>query len=263
MKFDKKVVVITGASSGLGRQLSIDFSSEGASVVLFGRNEIELKKTFELCHSEHSSIVVGDVTNPESCSNLNEYTISKYGRIDVLILNAGISMWAEFDHIKNPESFKKLFDVNFWGAVNCIKSFTKDLHKSKGMVITISSVQGKIGVPYHSFYSASKHALQGLINSLRFEFNDIHLLTVLPHWVSGTNLRQTALNGNGQTTNDQKKSHTSESITVEECSRQILIAAFKRKRELILPFKLKMLTLLYSIYQPLAEKIIRSKVHSQ
>jgi short-subunit dehydrogenase len=178
-------------------------------------------------------------------------------------MNSGISMWAEFDKIQDIDQFRKLFDVNFWGVVNCLKSFVKDLHNSKGMVIAISSVQGKIGVPYHTFYSASKHALQGFFNSLRFEFTDIHLLTVLPHWVSGTNLRQNALNVDGIKTGEQKKSHTNESITVEECSKKILLAASLRKRELILPFKLKMLTWLYSIYQPLAEKIISSKVHSQ
>jgi short-subunit dehydrogenase len=263
LKFEKKIVVITGASSGLGRQLAIDFSSEGASVVLFSRNESELQKTFELCRSEHSSIVVGNVTDGESCNNLAEYTIAKYGRIDILVLNAGISMWAEFNAIKNIEEFKKIFDVNFWGCVNCLKSFTNELHKSKGMVIAISSVQGKIGVPFHSFYSASKHAVQGFFNSLRFEFSDIYFLTVLPHWISGTNLRQNSLNDSGQKINSLKKSHTSESISVEECSRKILNAAFQKKRELIVPFKLKMLTWLYSIYQPLAEKIIKSKVHSQ
>lgn len=263
MTFDKKVVVITGASSGLGRQLAINFSSEGASVVLFARNEAELKKTFELCNSPSSSIVVGDVTNPKDCNNLSEYTLSKYEKIDILVMNAGISMWTEFDKIQDIHVFKKLFDVNFWGTVNCLKSFVNGLHKSKGMVITISSVQGKIGVPYHTFYAASKHALQGLFNSLRFEFKDIHILTVLPHWVSGTNLRQNALNVDGVKTGEQKKSHTNESITVEKCSKEILRAALLRKRELILPFKLKMLTWLYSIYQPLAEMIIRSKVHSQ
>lgn len=261
--FDKKVVVITGASSGLGRQLAIDFASHGASVVLFSRNEDELQNTFELCNSVHSSIVVGDVTNPGDCKNLSEYTLTKYGRIDILVLNAGVSMWSEFDNIKDTEPFKKLFDVNFWGAVNCLKVFSKHLQTTKGMVIAISSVQGKIGVPFHTFYSASKHALQGFLNSLRFEFKDVHILTVLPHWVSGTNLRKNSLNLHGVKTGDQKKSHTDESINTEECSRHILIAAFKRKRELIFPFKLRLLTVLYSLYQPLAEKIIRAKVHSQ
>lgn len=263
MRFDKKVVVITGASSGLGRQLSIDFVNKGASVVLFSRDDKKLQETFDALDSQSSSLVVGDVTDPEKCNQLAEYTFNKYGRIDYLVLNAGLSMWAEFDKIENMNAYKNLFEVNFWGAVNCFKAFSKYLHKSKGMAIFISSAQGKIGVPYHSIYSASKHALQGFINSLRFEFNDIHLLSVMPHWVSGTNLRENALNSAGEKIHDQKKSHTSESVTVQECSKRILSAALKKKHELIIPFKLKMLIWLYSLNQRLAEKIIRAKVHSQ
>ncbi|QQS36362.1 MAG: SDR family oxidoreductase [Ignavibacteriales bacterium] len=263
MKFEKKVVVITGASSGLGRQLSIDFANEGSSVILFSRDETELKKTFELCNSQHSSMIVGDVSKKTDCINLAEYVKAKYAKADIIVLNAGVSMWTSFDEIDDTDQYRKMFDVNFWGTVNCIKAFSKQLHETAGMVIVISSLQGKIGVPFHTFYSASKHALQGLINSLRFEYHDINFLSVLPHWISGTNLRQNALDSKGSSIGDQKKSHTSESITVEECSKKILYAAVKKKRELIIPFKLKLLIWLYNIYQPLAEKIIRSKVHSQ
>ncbi len=263
MRFEKKVVVITGASSGLGRQLSIDFAREGASVILFSRNEEKLLETFNMLDSQSSSLVIGDVTDIEKCYQLAEYTFNKYGRIDYLVMNAGLSMWAEFDKIDNIGAFKNLFEVNFWGVVNSFKAFSKHLHSSKGMAIFISSAQGKFGVPYHTIYSASKHAVQGFINSLRFEFKDIHLLSVLPHWVSGTELRENALNSAGEKIHDQKKSHTSESVTVQECSKRILSAAFKKKHELIMPFKLKMLMWLYSLNQRLAEKIIRSKVHSQ
>lgn len=265
--FEGKTAVITGASSGLGRQLSIELSKNNCNLVLASRNVEELKVTAGLCKKNNISVSVvpTDITNPDDCKNIIEVSKSKFHRIDYLILNAGISMWAKFDEITDLNLFKKLMEVNYLGAVYLTYYSLPLLKLSNGLITVISSIQGIVPVPYHTGYAASKHALLGFFNTLRIELkNDgVDVLTVIPHWLRGTNLRNNALDKGGNLFGKSNLKHTKESVTLEECAEGIIDSMKKRKREFVIPSKLKLLSIINTVSPKTAEKIISSKVNDQ
>ena len=131
------------------------------------------------------------------------------------------------------------------------------------MVVAIASVQGKIGVPLHTGYVASKHAVLGFLETLRMEVDDVHILTVLPHWLRGTDLRQSAFGKDGETLGESSRPHNKESISLEDCSVAILKAMQKRKRELVIPWKLRALPWLQLINPKIVEWLVKGKVEAQ
>ncbi|MEA3444829.1 MAG: SDR family NAD(P)-dependent oxidoreductase, partial [Bacteroidota bacterium] len=157
-KFKDKVVIITGASSGIGRACAFEFADNGAIVVLAARREDELKKVEENINKLGGRAVAikTDVRVIDDCINLIDKTIEKYGKIDVLINNAGISMRASFEDM-DLVVMKELMDTNFYGAVYCTKFALPYLLKQKGTIIGISSISGLTPLPGRTGYSASKH----------------------------------------------------------------------------------------------------------
>jgi len=262
-----KTIVITGASSGLGASLAEQLSLHKTNLVLFSRNIDKLQSVAKTCEANGSKrlVVQGDISNPEDCKKLFDETILNFSTIDHLVLNAGISMWAELEEITDLSLFQKLIDTNYLGAVYLIHFCLPALIKSKGMITAISSIQGKIAVPHHTGYVASKHALTGFLNTLRMEVKDkgVDVMLVMPHWLRGTDLRKNAFDKNGKQIGESKKEHSKESITLEECSRKIIKGMTNRKRELIIPGKLKALTWLNLFFPNLAEKIVMGKVEEQ
>ncbi len=265
--FREKTVIITGASSGLGSALARAFSKLGARLVLCSRNEEKLKETGRLCRKPGSSpvTVVGDVTNPGDCKRLVETAISSHGTIDYLIANAGVSMWARFEDVQDISIFGKIMETNYLGAVHCIYYALPHLRKSSGMIVAVSSIQGKIGVPLHTGYGASKHALQGFLASLRAELggSGVDILTVLPHWVRGTQLRSNAFQKDGKAVATSPKQHSKASISLQECSKAILKAMQKRQAELVIPPKLKLLLWLNLISPKIVDFLVKGKVEQQ
>lgn len=166
-----KVVVITGASSGIGEALALFYASLGASLVLAARRSDKLKSVADKCSKLGSPVlcVQADVSKEEDCKNLIEKTIDETGRIDILILNAGITMLKRLDELKNLDGVKKLMDVNFWGTVYCTFHALKYLKESRGTICVVSSLLGKGWAPTRTAYAASKHALDGFFHSLRLE----------------------------------------------------------------------------------------------
>lgn len=262
-----KTALITGASSGLGRALTIALAKEGLNLILSGRAEDRLTQTENLVKKYGVSVlsIKADLTNPDECKNLIESGHAHFGTIDYLILNAGISMWSNFSDIKDISIFDKLMRTNYLGSVYCTHYALPYLIKSKGLIVAITSIQSKISVPHHTGYVASKHALYGFFNTLRMELEreGVDVLTALPHWIKGTNLRVNALNGLGKKRGKNTLIHTGESISLEECTRKTIDAMKKRKKEIIIPFKLKILTWLIVFSRSLAEKIIVSKTNEQ
>jgi short-subunit dehydrogenase len=265
--FLNKNIVITGASSGLGAALAKELSQYKSNLILFSRNIDKLNEVVISCNVKGAKAIAvqGDVTKPEDCKRLVETTINNFGSIDYLVLSAGISMWAEFEEVIDLSIFQKLIETNYLGAVYLTHHFLPHLIKSKGLITAISSIQGEIAVPYHSGYVASKHALTGFLNTLRIELKDkgVDVMLVKPHWLRGTNLRKNAFDKNGKKIGESKKEHNKESISLEECSRKILKGMINRKRELVIPAKLKLLTLLNLLFPNLAEKIVMGKVKEQ
>jgi short-subunit dehydrogenase len=272
--FLNNTIVITGASSGLGASLAkkiVSYSFQpgtgGPNLVLFSRNFEKLQQVVNECKEKGGSAIAiqGDVTKHEDCKNLVDKTIKTYGSINHLVLNAGVSMWAPFEVISEPSLFYKLIETNYLSAVNLIHLFLPYLKKSKGMITAVSSIQGNIAVPNHSGYVASKHALTGFLNTLRMELKNtgVDIMLVKPHWLRGTDLRKNAFDKNGNKIGESKREHSKESISLEECSRKIIEGMIKRKRELVIPPKLKLLEWLNLIKPSLVENIVSGNVKEQ
>ncbi|MCX6291968.1 MAG: SDR family oxidoreductase [Bacteroidetes bacterium] len=229
-----KIIVITGASSGIGKSCAEVFAKAGSKLVIAARNaeslalvENELKKITEVIS------VVADVSKEEDCRKLVEATVNRFGCIDVMICNAGISMRALFEQA-DLSVLKKLMDTNFWGTVYCTKHALPHLLRSKGSVVGISSIAGKKGLPGRSGYSASKFAIEGFLESLRVENlkKDLHVLVACPGFTA-SGIRESSLTSDGskQATSprDEKKM-----MTPEVVAEHVYKAVVKRKRDLIL-----------------------------
>ena len=263
--FRDKVCIITGASSGLGKSLALHLAKEKATVVLFARSEPQLKEVSEACQKEGANtlVVCGDITKAADCLFLIDQVIQEFQQIDYLINNAGLSMWSAFSDISELDAFEKLIAVNYLGSVYCTHFALPYLIKSKGLVVAISSLQGRYGVPYHTGYSAAKHAVHGFFNALRFELSnkDVGVLIVTPGWLQGTNLRANALVAN----EEKKFRHQSSKsgISLEVCSKTILNAMIQRKKELCMPKKMKLLFLLDILFPRLAAWYVLRRVKQE
>ena len=263
--FCDKAAIITGASSGLGAALALELAKQGAHLTLFARREDKLGETAEQCRGLGAQVVtvVGDVTRIEDCEQLIEETIAAFGRIDYLIANAGISMWARFDEVEDLEMFRKLMETNYLGLVYCVHVALPHLKVSKGMIVGIASVQGKFGVPLHTGYGASKHAVLGFLNALRLEVEEVRVLTILPHWLEGTNLRQHAFGKDGEALGDSSQRHNKEAMSLKYCCKAILKAVRKQKRELVLPWHHRALPYLQLIHPKIIEWLVKRKMRDQ
>jgi dehydrogenase/reductase SDR family protein 7B len=232
---DRKVVIITGASSGIGKASALVFAKKGFAVVINARSSEKLKLVEQELRQVHADVVavVGDVSVEDECKFLIDQAIQRFGRIDVLINNAGMSMRALFNGI-DLTVLKKLMDINFWGAVYCTYYALPHLIKSKGSVVGVSSIAGKKGLPGRTGYSSSKFALEGFLETIRTENlkNGLHVLVACPGFTA-TEIRSHAFNASGvaqgETPLDESKLMTSDQVAA-----RILYAVEHRKRDLIL-----------------------------
>src|SRR5262249_36159463 len=149
----------------------------------------------------------------------------KFGRIDHLVLCAGLGMWARFDAVTDPMLFERLIAVNYLASVYCAHAALPHLRQSQGLITVISSLQGRVGVPLHTGYAAAKHALHGFFDSLRIEVEPgkPNILMVLPHWVD-TGLRQNAVGPTGEAMGDSARRHGSHPLPAAEAARLIVQA---------------------------------------
>ena len=170
--FKDKIVVITGSSMGIGKSLALKLAQMGSKVVLNGRNKERLDQTFkEFCDQNFDALAInGDISNPYDCELLISKTIEKYGSIDIIVNNAGISSFGDVDDL-TPETARKVMDVNYLGSHFVSHYAIPYLKKSKGHLIFIGSLAGIFGLPSFSVYSASKMALTSLAESLKIELN--------------------------------------------------------------------------------------------
>ena len=166
-----------------------------------------------------------------------QQTIDAYGSIDILVLNAGISMWAEFEKIEDISFFNTLMAVNYTGSVNCLHAALPELKKSGGKIAAITTAQALIGFPHHSGYAASKHALHGFLDTLDMELEGkIHFLNAYLGWIKGTNLRQSAYGADGSTIGEERHEHNHHAIDLEECTSGIVRAIKSNKKTVLIPY---------------------------
>ena len=226
-----KVVIITGASSGIGEAMAKEYAAQGAKVVLGARSVQKLQLLAGDIRSKGGQAVYCgvDVTDPAECKELIDTAVREFGGIDVLICNAGISMRAIFDDVE-LDVLHKLMDVNFWGTVNCCKYALPYLQASKGSIVGISSVAGLHGLPGRTGYSASKYAMTGFLETLRIENlkKGLHVMIACPGFTA-SNVRFSALTADGsqqgETPRDEAKM-----MTADEVARIVATGILKRKR---------------------------------
>lgn len=245
----KKVVVITGASSGIGKALAEKYAEEGWNVVIAARREDRLAELTNKLGNENVLAVKTDVTQEAECRNLIGKAVEKFGQIDVLINNAGISMRALF-HKTEMHVMQRLMDVNFWGTVYCTKFALRYLLKTKGSLVGVISVGGYLGLPGRSGYSASKFAVRGFLQTIRVENlkTGLHVLVVAPGFTA-SEIRKSALVSNGDQQGDTPRNED-KMMSADACAAHIFKAVNKRKRELILTFLEGKFTVFLSKFVP-------------
>ncbi|MDQ7054789.1 MAG: SDR family oxidoreductase [candidate division KSB1 bacterium] len=230
-----KVVVITGAGGGLGSAMAKRFAEAGASLALLDiRLEAAQAVARELEPLCRQALALAcDVTDPEQCRQAIEAALQHFGRIDVLINNAGITHRSAFGETE-VHVFRKVMDVNFFGALYCTRFALRALHESRGQIIVISSVAGFAPLYGRSGYAASKHALHGLFDSLRTELrgSGVHVMLVCPGFTD-TGIEHRALDADGSITR-HPRSTTGRVARPDEVAEAVFHAARRRKRLVVL-----------------------------
>lgn len=257
-----KVVVITGASSGIGFACAEAFAEKGSKVVLSARSEEKLNKALELLKSKYHQNIIAvtcDVSNENDCKKLIDKTIETFNSIDILINNAGISMRAIFNDLE-ISVFKQVMAINFWGAVYCTKYALPYLLKSKGSVVGVSSIAGYVGLPARTAYSASKYALQGFLDALRTENRKkgLHVLVACPGYTA-SNIRNSALTADGKQQGESPRDED-KMMQPEEVAKHIYNAVEKRKRTIVLTTEGKLAVFLSKFFPSFIEKMVFNKV---
>lgn len=252
-----KVMVVTGASSGIGRALAIEGLSRGMKVAMCARNLEGLKETAALSGApqEQYLLVQADVSLKEDCERLIRSTVKKFGQLDVLINNAGVSMRALFEEV-DLEVLERLMQVNFWGTVYTTKFALPHLLASRGSLVGISSVAGHKGLPARTGYSASKYAVRGFLETIRIENlkKGLHVLIASPGFTS-SNIRKSALSRDGSPQGESPRAED-KMMSAELAAWHILNAVRKGKRNLVLTREGKLLVLLDKIFPGWVDKMI-------
>lgn len=252
-----KVVIITGASSGIGEALAQVFASAGSKLVIAARSKSKLEEIVEELSSINPSIlaVKADVSIEKDCENLIAETIKAYGQIDVLINNAGLSMRAIFEET-DLTVIRQLMDVNFWGAVQCTKYALPHLLQTKGSVVGVSSIAGYKGLPGRAGYSASKFALQGFLEVLRIENmkKGLHVLIACPGFTA-SNIRKTSLMANGSAQGESPREE-GKMMSAESVAKYIYGAVIKRKDRLTLTRDGKLTVILNKFFPKFMDGVV-------
>ncbi|MGH8311398.1 MAG: SDR family oxidoreductase, partial [Steroidobacteraceae bacterium] len=167
--FAGKVIVLTGASEGIGRALALALAPHRPRLVLAARNVARLASLADECRGRGAQAfaVPADVGRRADCESLADAALAQFGAIDVLMLNAGSTMWSRLDELQDPELLERLMRVNYLGAAWLTHRALPALVASRGRIVVIASIAGLVGIPTRTGYAASKHAMFGFFDSLR------------------------------------------------------------------------------------------------
>jgi short-subunit dehydrogenase len=249
ISFQNKVVLVTGASSGIGKAITIEFLRLGAKVAICARNETQLKSFAAELNTNRVFAKATDVSQENQCKEFVETTHAHFGQIDILVNNAGISMRALFQDL-DLQVLKQSMDINFWGTVYMSKYALPFIIKNRGTIAGISSIAGYKGLPCRTGYSASKFAMQGFLESLRIEMLplQVNVMWISPGFVA-SNIRNKALNADGETPLDEKKL-----MSPETCAKLIIEAIAQRKRTLVMTFQGKLTVWMNKFFPSFVDK---------
>ena len=251
-----KVIVITGASSGIGEAMAREYAKMGAKIVMAARRREELEHIAQNIEAQGGKVAyaVCDVTKEEDCKHLVDVAIERFGRIDIMICNAGLSMRALFDDC-DLSVLHRLMDVNFWGTVNCTKYALPWLQRSHGSLVGISSVAGIHGLPARTGYSASKYAMTGFLDTIRIENlkKGVHVMTACPGFTA-SNVRFSALTADGSQQAETPRNE-SKMMTPEEVAHIVAKGIRRRKRLCLMEWEGRGTHLLKKFFPCLVDKL--------
>lgn len=257
MKLENKIVWITGAGSGIGRELAIQLSQKGNLIILSGRKENSLVNTLEMCQANGHLVLPLDLTQTEKFDSHLNIILDKYKKLDCLINNGGISQRSL--GAETPWSvFEKIFNTNYNGTVQlsllCIKQMNK---QGYGTIATVSSIAGKFGYFYRSAYCGSKHALHGTFESLRLENPKINFTILCPGTIK-TEISKNALAANGQKTEKMDLAQE-EGMPVNLCVKKMIRAIEKKKLESYIGKKEILMVYIHKYFPNLAYRLLKNR----
>jgi short-subunit dehydrogenase len=237
--FTGKTIVLTGASTGIGRALSLELAGQRPRLVLAARDEPRLREVADGCRARGAEALVvrADVGSETDCRGVVERALEQFGGLDVLVNNAGISMIARFDETQDLSVFERILRVNYLGAVYMTHYALPSLKKSRGLIVAVASLTGLTGVPTRTGYAASKHAMVGFFDSLRIELlgSGVDVTVVAPDFVvSEIHRRSFGPDGRPLGTTPMQESKI---MSADECARRIVAAMERRQRLAVLSLR--------------------------
>ncbi len=252
MQVSGKVVVITGASMGIGEAVAKIFADRGSSVVLLSRDAERAEAARgRVGHAERTLALACDVRNREEIDRVVGLTLHHFQRIDVWINNAGHGI---LDSVANVDmsAVRETFETNFFGALEAMQAVIPVMkQQGSGAIINISSVAGHIPIPFHAVYSSTKFAMNAIGKAARIELlsNGINVLTVCPGYVR-TDFSKNAIKGREQ---KQVRPARVRGITVERVANAVLQGYLKQKREVVVPWFMHPVIKIYQLFPGLVE----------
>lgn len=262
--FKDKTIVITGAAGGFGQAFARRFGKQGARIGLLDLNRESLNNCVEQLGTEGIESIghTCDVTNHEQCLEAVNAIKERFGRIDALINNAGVTHRSAFVNT-DPEVYRRVMDVNLFGSIYCAKACANDLIENRGMIIVISSLAGFLPLYGRTGYSTSKHALHGFFDSLRTELKSkgVSVLIACPGFAD-TNFSRTALDGDGTITS-HPRSTVGKLSTTDQVADEVFKAATKDKRLLVLSSAGKASRLIIKLWPALYDYLMIRSLKSE
>jgi short-subunit dehydrogenase len=258
-------IILTGASEGIGRALALELAGRGARLALAARDRQRLESLAQECRARgaEARALPTDVTSQQDCEWLVNETVAAFGGIDVVVHNAGITMWSRFDALSDLSIFERLMEVNYLAPVRLTALALPHLRQSKGLLVAIASLAGLTGVPERSGYAASKHAMIGFFDSLRIELagSGVDVSVIAPDFVV-SEIHKRAIGPDGEPLGESPMVK-SKIMTAGECARRIARAIERRERLVLMSARGKLgrwLKLLApSVIDRMAAKAIRQR----
>ncbi|MHB8626783.1 MAG: SDR family oxidoreductase [Aggregatilineales bacterium] len=237
--FKENVVLLTGASMGIGEQIAYQLADQGALLMLAARSSDKLAAVANECRrwGAKAEYLAVDLMDEAQCSQLVQRTVATYGRLDTLLYNAGRGYPRRFDELPDLTTIRNEITLNYLGLVACVHYALPHLKQTRGRLVAVSSFGSFVGIPGTAGYNASKHALRGFLNTLRAELlgTDVSVTIVFPGAVSTDRLRETM----------GKNINRVPIMTPERCAELTVQAAAQRRRQLIMTVPGKLLVALY------------------
>ncbi|XP_073526174.1 uncharacterized protein [Phyllobates terribilis] len=238
-----KVVLITGASSGIGEFVAYEYARRGACLALAARRERGLREVADRCleiGSPDAFVIAADVAKDEDCRRIVDSTITRFGRLDHLVNNAGITSVCTVEECHDITNLRPIMDINFWGAVYTTRYAIPHLRNSRGRIVVLSSVDSWLPLPRQSFYNASKAALLAMFETIRIEvWPDIKVTVVTPGPIESEFTQGKMISQEGDVKVDQEMRDVQIGMqpveTTVVCAREIVKGACRGERCVIVP----------------------------